>query len=447
MFVACFAAAALTLTDGTDAAWEKRVEALIRQLDDASFTRREAAQQALLAEGEKIVPLLDRARPDANLELRRRIERIRYQLVGYADELTAHLQRLSLVDPDSRPELPADLTSAVAAYQPKTGDLLLKLIADPKHRLRRAAVWVFCHTWQSASAAQVDRYLQTVFTLKAYHRDRYPLHVPALIETRYYLVDGWLGFPKDLVWETVTTLYLDGQPHGKPYRYDYPGPAATTGWVPTGALPEGKHTLHFVVQYSFTHRGVKRQGQVRSRDFTFAIAAAAQDDLQAPADPAHDALLQKVFSIRAHEYEEQDKALIIGRGEDLRVDPWQPQVTWKNAAGRTAGIHVPVWKLSQALPVDLCFEVELRDKRTGQTFKGDGLIAKRGKIGQGYFTPRDARAFAAGRDGFVEVELRLTPSRALALTDPEVTRYYPGTITRTLRCKVFAEVPENEPRK
>src|SRR6266704_1830827 len=72
-------------------AWQPRIEALIRQLGDASFAKREAATKALLAEDEKIVPLLDKAKKGADLEIARRIDRIRYQVYGYTEDLTAFL--------------------------------------------------------------------------------------------------------------------------------------------------------------------------------------------------------------------------------------------------------------------------------------------------------------------------------------------------------------------
>src|SRR5437899_12162260 len=73
-------------------AWQSRIEALIRQLGDASFAKRDAATKALLAEDEKIVPHLDQAKKDADLEVSRRIDRIRYQVFGYAEDMTAFLK-------------------------------------------------------------------------------------------------------------------------------------------------------------------------------------------------------------------------------------------------------------------------------------------------------------------------------------------------------------------
>jgi hypothetical protein len=421
-----------------------RADMLIRQLGHPLFTQREAAQEALLRMGERVVPLLDQRRPAADLESQRRIDRIRYQLVGYADDIVAFLEKLPSNVPDDRVVVPAHAISAVALAQPKSGDLLLRLIADEKHRLRRPAVRLFCATWTSASAAQLERYFQAAFVLKAYHRDRYPRGVPAMIEMRYYLIDGWLGFPKDMHWQTTTTHYLDGKPYGRPYSSGYPGPAATTGWIKTDQLAEGRHSVRSTVEYEVKHPGGVQRGKVRSPDYVFDVIADAPNDLIAAANTVVDEQVKKLFVIREHEW--QEPGLVIERRTEQRIDPWQPQITWTDQNGKPAGLHVPIWKLWQALPVDLCWEVEMREVATGKTWPCDALVAKRGKIGQGYFSPREARAFCAGRDGFVEVELRLTPSRGAALSDPDVTSYYSGSITRRLRCKVFAEVP-SEPRK
>jgi hypothetical protein len=50
---------------------------------------------------------------------------------------------------------------------------------------------------------------------------------------------------------------------------------------------------------------------------------------------------------------------------------------------------------------------------------------------------RDERKLAKGRSGFVPVRLVLKPSRAMALSDLRVTRYFPGKIvTDVLQVKV-----------
>ncbi|GEM_PF-3318632 len=431
-------------------AGQPRIEALIRQLGDASFAKREAAAKALLAEGDAIVPLLDRARQGADLELSRRIDRIRYQLVGYIDDLTAFLSGPAFPDAEERPRrplaaLPFDeppnplpgVVSLVAVHQPNSGDFLLKIIADPNHKLHRPATQLFCETWLSGSPQQLQTYLQTTFYLQAVHRRRYPQSVDAYIETRYWHRYGWIGWPKDLSWQIRMTHALDGRPYGKPFVQKHPGDGAATGWINAGKLEQGNHVLRCEVEYAFTHQGSKHQGKVHALEIDFAVGPAVlANDLIAPTDAALAKLVRA--ALRIHDYQGQD-----GRGK-VR-NPWQPQVTWEESKGKTRGLHVPVWSVKEPLPIDLCFDVTIRDTQTGKLYPGDPLVLHKGKTSRGYFTPRDARAFCKDRDGFVEVEIDLQPARSQALTDPAITSYFGWPIVSpTLRAKVIGEVKEVE---
>jgi len=446
--------------DEPQPAWQPRIEALIRQLGDPSFAKRDAATKALLAEDEKIVPLLDKAKKGADLEVARRLEHIRTQLMGYAEDITTFLKSLPSSDRESLPEVPRELIGMVAARQPKSGDFLLAIIADPKDPLNRAATHLFCATWDSGTGAQLERYFQSSFRLQAFHRPRYPQGVDAYIETRYWQHHGWVGWPRNLEWQTRTTHLVDGQPHGKPFVYNYPGAAATTGWINAGKLDLGQHKLRFEVEYEFTHQGVKRQGKAKSPEFAFAVVAPAPtDDLIAPTNADLAKQVRAALHIVEYEgqHEKNSKFLDGAGGNRMRVewvdnvlhihDVWEPQVTWEEPKGKKRGLHIPQWSVDKPLPVDLCFDVTLRDLETGKSYAGDPLVLKKGKTGRGYFTPRDARAFSAGRDGFVKIEIDLQPSRSVALTDPEITSYFGWPITSpTLRAKIINEVaqPKNK---
>ena len=426
----------------TPPAWHERVEALIRQLGDASFAKRDAATKALIAEGDKIVPLLDKARPNADLELARRIDRIRYQVVGYIEDLTAFLSDPAFSDVETRPRQRFDLLllgeqpdplpgmmALVAAQQPKAGDFLLKIIADPNHNLHRPATRLFCATWSSGSHEQLQTYLQTTFSLQAVYRSRYPQGVDAYIETRFWHRYGAIGWPNGLSWQTRITHSLDGQPYGKPFVFTYPGGGAATGWINAGKLEQGRHMVRFDVDYAFTHHGSKHENKVRSPEFAFAVGPAVlANDLIAATDAA---LAKQVReALRILDYEGQD-------GREKVRSPWQPQVTWEEPMGKTRGLHAPVWSVKAPLPVDLCFDVTIRDVQTGKLYPGDPLVLPKGKTGRGAFMPRDARGFCKDKDGFVTVEIDLQPSRSQALTDPAVTSYFGWPIVSpTLRAKI-----------
>lgn len=419
-------------TDDSNSAWEARVEGLIKQLGDASFAKRDAATKALLAEGDSIVPLLDRARVGADLELSRRIDRIRTQLVGYIRDLTDFLQSLPATDERQLPPIPPEMVTMVGANQPKSGNFLLKIIAERDHPLHRRATHLFCAAWHTGPPQHLERFLQSSFRLQAFHRPKYPHGIDAYIETRFWQHHGWIGWPKGLEWQTTTTHIIDGQAHGKPFVYKYPGGAATTGWINVGKLSQSKHTLRFEVEYQFTHKGETRRATLRSPEFAFSVVAPEPgNDLIAPTNAA----LAKLV---------RDKLLFLEVGS-APLDGWRPQVTWEDPKGKQRGLHVPEWWAPQPLPVDLCFDVGLRDLATGKTYPCDALVLKKGETARGYFTPRDARAFCKDREGFVEVEIELQPSRSVALTHPDITGYFGWPITsKKLRAKVFGEVKEVE---
>jgi hypothetical protein len=59
---------------------EQQIRALVRQLGDREFRRREAAQCALLREGMRILPVLDRLGPQEDAEIGRRVASLQGQI-------------------------------------------------------------------------------------------------------------------------------------------------------------------------------------------------------------------------------------------------------------------------------------------------------------------------------------------------------------------------------
>src|SRR5262245_54632423 len=425
--------------------WQPNVRALIRQLGDPSFAKREAAVKALLAEGDKIVPLLDQARKDADLELGRRIDRVRYQLVGFIEELTEYLSGPAFSDAEPRLRTPAALlllpetpdplpgiVAFVAGHQPKSGDFLLKIIAEPNHQLHRPATQLFCESWVSASPQQLRTYLETTFGLQAVHRPRYPPGLDDHIGPRFWHQYGSVGWPKDLHGQITITHKLDGKLHGKPLVFTYPGGGAATGSLNAGKLEQGNHSVGCKVECVFTHQGREHRCKTRSEEVAFAVGPAVlANELVAPTDVA---LAKQVrAALRMLDYEGQD-------GRDKVARPWHPQTTWLEPQG-SRGLHAPVWLVKEPLPVDLCFDVTMRDLHTGQSYPAESLVLHKGKLGRGDFTLRDPRAFCADRDGFIQVQIELRPSPTQALSDPMVTKYFPWPITSpTLRAKIVGEM-------
>jgi hypothetical protein len=343
------------------------------------------------------------------------------------------------------------LRGLIAEHEPGSGNVLLEFLADPKHKLHRKAVGTFMATWDVATPDQVDTYIQKTVTLKTTHRAKFPAKVGAMISFEAQSLDGWTGWPlrdsKTFTFNTRTTRYLDGDPYDKPFEYRYP--FATVGWFRVGELAEGKHTVHAVMEYEFTQNGQKRKGEIRSKDSKFeVIAADTPDDLVAPKAEALDRKVRDLFKVRENDFDPKaftgyQPGTLPAQGAEYE---WGPQVTWQSGTGPLSGLHCPLWMMSAPLAdVDLCFDVEIHDVKTGTVYAADPVVIHRGRhMGRGFIIPRNAPAFAKGRDGFVSVKVIFKPSWAIALTVPEVKSYYPGTIkSDELRMKVYQKI---EPR-
>ena len=59
----------------------------MKQLGGPKFATREAAQKELLKRGEEVVPELDRLAKSTDAETAERIRKVRYDLVGYKDDI------------------------------------------------------------------------------------------------------------------------------------------------------------------------------------------------------------------------------------------------------------------------------------------------------------------------------------------------------------------------
>jgi hypothetical protein len=420
-----------------------RVTRLVKQLGDEAFDRRQAAEKQLIALGPGILPILDKLGASRDPEVAVRIRRVRRALADPLDEIRDALKRdLPLVRPDSRWDLDPRVPPLIAKNQPKAGDFLLSIIKDPGHPLHRPAVNAFVQNWDTMTAGQQHTYLQHSLILKAEGRGKYPREVDAKIGLQYAFRYGWGGRPaaEKLRLVTETTHFLDGKPYGAPYRYPYPSSGCTTGWVKPRDLSLGRHTVSLRVRYEASHGGKKVTGTVESEKFSFRMLSAdTPDDLIAPRDAKIAKLVRSALRVAETENE------LLAKGPGLRgfppfggADPWRPQITWQGKKGEGAGLHVPVWRVERVLPVDLCFEVTLQVVGTGKEYPADPVIYYKGQTGsRGYFSPREVRKVTEGRSGFVPVRLILKPSRALALTDPKVTHYFPEKIvTGVLRMKV-----------
>lgn len=437
----------LLVASGTaGAADPPTVADLVRQLGDAKFAVREAAQRELLTRGEGIVPELDRLSKGADAETADRLAKVRYRLVGYKDDIRRLLAEVHEGLDSAAVPIADELRGLIGEYQPGSGNLLLDILADPKHRLHRRAIRTFVSCWDAATPDQIDVYVRQSVTLASRHRPKFPAKVGAMISVEVQLREGWVSWPQPepngFTFKTRTTRYLDGKPIDKPFDYRYP--FGTLGWYRVGAMAEGKHTIHAVLDYEFTQRGEKRKGSIRSKDSMFEVVSAdTPDDLIAPRSEELTKQVRGRFAVRESEHDPKKfTGLQVGTLPAQGAEHhWYPQVTWEVSKGVRAGVHCPVRFVTQPLDVALCFDAEIHDLKTGTVYPADPIVVRAQEIGHNWIVPKDVRAFAKGREGFVAVKVVLKPSRALALTNPDVKRYYRDPITSDeLRMKVYQKV-------
>jgi hypothetical protein len=324
-------------------------------------------------------------------------------------------------------------------------DVLLAILANPKHKLHRRAVRTFVTCWDAATPDQIDAYIRQSVTVGTRHRPKFPAKVGATIPFEAQLRDGWAGWPairggKKFDFRMRTTCYLDGRPYDKPF--DHPYPFATVGTYRVAELADGKHTIHAVLEYEFTHRGEGRKGEIKSPESIVEVVPDGGDDLAAAASVKMADLVRAAFSVQGVPTHGVGRDVIdIGRYSE------PPHVSWGVAPNRSAGVYCPIWAVRTELDVDLCFDVEIRDMASGKIFAASPICVLRGERVRGYVVPRDVRAFAEGRSGLVRVEVTFKPSRALALSEPRVRQYFPNPISAELYMKIVPPVPPIPPAK
>ncbi|HUW18009.1 MAG TPA: leucine-rich repeat domain-containing protein [Sedimentisphaerales bacterium] len=356
------------------------------------------------------------------------------------EEIRRMLSELPEIEDDDRPDISDELKDYIVAMQPASGNALLAIISDPEDVVHRRAANAFLQTWASMSAEQIGAYLRYSMTAYTRLRPQYPQGAEAYVGGGYTIRYGWGGWPvdKDVKIRTSSYKILDGQVGGMPHGgldgkpFDYEGPMAGTGGIPVAELGLGRHTVQAVTDYEVTYKGVTYTGTVKSEAAVFEIIAAeGLNELAAPDDPELNELVRGAFRFvdggQPIEY--------LGRREDA----WEPQISsnTKGSADEYA-LCMPGWELTEALPVDLCFKVELHLEQSGEVIEGDSFVVIKGEKRSDYFLPHYVIDFAKIKEGFISLRIVLRPSYEVALSNTRVTQYYNGTLTSgVLRAKTY----------
>src|SRR4029077_11293935 len=161
-----------------------------------------------------------------------------------------------------------------------------------------------------------------------------------------------------------TTRFVDGKPYEKPQTCAQP--FGLVGRINVGELAQGKHTISAVMGYEFTHRGDKRKGEFRSKESQFEVVPADTfGDLMAPRSEERAERVKREFVI----HESDHTGLIILDGKAIIR---KPNALGLETHGRI-GIARLVWEIADPLDVDLCFEVELKDNKTGTVYPAEPI--------------------------------------------------------------------------
>ena len=463
MHTRCLTVALIVLSIGNATALEpaeadpkfvSRVTGLVRQLGDENFDRRQAAQKQLVAFGPAALPILDRLEPFADPEVEHRVRAVRRAVGGPVEELREALAIYARLNPNHEREFDPATLKLVGDHQPATGDFLLALIADPKQPLRRTALKTLVGAWNAMTPGQVRTHIEKSVQFVVHQRSAYPRGVDAQLGMGNNTRDGWNGVPRPdlLKMSTVTVHTLDGKPYGEPFAYAALG--CTTGWIKTKDLALGRHAVSAAVKFEFAHAGKTVAGSVQSPQYTFEMLPAnTPDDLAAPGDAAVEKMIRAFkFSETAEPAEAPNQLRQNFRGQGgipVAVDWWRPQTTWVGKDGKPNGLHLPCWKQDKALPVDLAFAVSVRIVASGEEFPAGTLVSIKGEADYSAwnFYLKDVVAVTKGLSGFVPVKIVLKPSRAAALTNLRVTKYFTGeVVSEPLRMKVGpAATPAADP--
>jgi hypothetical protein len=255
--------------------------------------------------------------------------------------------------------------------------------------------------WNTMSDDERKEYLSRAIKLETHPRLEYPQGNEAYIRVEYGFTLPW-GWPPPEP-RAVFRHYVDGEPYGKPFKYD--GYKCAEWEVVPGLLDLGTHTYYWTLGYRLKNGDKSVSSVLTSDTFTFEVVSAdTPDRLAAPSDPRLDQHVRAAFEIAGT----------------------LPGVTPLSACGLR---QTPQWKLSEPLPIDLCFEVEMHALNTGDVHAGYPIVVLKGTTGSGSFLVRGGSGAPwPVRDGTVALRVVLRPSGSTALYWPGVTCYYCGTI-------------------
>ncbi|MDA1017727.1 MAG: hypothetical protein O3A00_25125 [Planctomycetota bacterium] len=354
-------------------------------------------------------------------------------------------------------EVPHTLQNMIAQHLPDSGDVLMTLCESDDEVMANRASTVLVRFLDGLTDPQAKRYFDAGFAHFAEKRDRYPQGIDAMIGLGYRFNFGHEGLPKDRKYQfqTTTRHFLDGKEFGeKPYSY--PGPGAASESVKLKDLEVGEHVIRMTTEWEFTRGERPLKGTFETDDVKFEITAAdTPDDLIAKPNLGLAKIVKESLQFR-----ESDTSF----RRRPRFRPYDPQRAWrpntytlsKDGTGPVYALHTPSWRMNRLLPVDLAFKMKMKVEGTDlelPCYDAVVLSGERTSTRHVYTADRLDELVKklldhADETGFVKVRFILTPSREVALQNPKIKKYFPGSISSDvlrIRVSTSTAVPLNLP--
>jgi hypothetical protein len=314
---------------------------------------------------------------------------------------------------------------------------------------RRRGYWcnLLLNIWGAGALSenQKSTLLDALGRITIEGRARFPLGSTA----RIHMTSAWpsgVRPPQTLRFASTSRVVVDGEPTGRPYRSRYPLPYVPQ-FTPTDYGP-GKHRFHVETEYSIRNGKATFSKTVRSPDQEFEVLLPGEDcGLERKTDPELDTLVERTFRFVVDTTAFDEPGEAGGNGGDS--DPASRPLRVPRSGGGQLEIHGRHrWKLAAPLPLDLAFETEYEMLDFNQFLPGPALYVPKGSTPSGEFRPVDYgyRLRALRQPGTYRFRVHLTPSRDVALMQPDSEVYWDGYIlvSPEMAIRITEVLPENK---
>lgn len=329
-----------------------------------------------------------------------------------------------------------DQIDVIKSGMPDTGDALIKIISERDNAMRVVAINLISMVLDALTLAQIESLAHAQIASYVSGHSKYLKGTESYIGTGYIYA---LQVDEKNRVQTRSYKYLDGEQYGDSNHHS--GMMASSGGIHLKDLDYGTHTVKTVTEYELNHNGVIIKGKAESPELTFEIVRRkASRKYATPHDRAQGKAVRNASSF----IETRD---VVTTQEDLsprNSEPWKPGNTmqFKGSDNIYAG-HFPFFRVSEGLPVDLSFEVEIELVDTGEILEGAPIFVRKGSMGHRRLEPKDLQSFFLSREGYVSLKATLTPKMP---DSPSQNNYYNDSFeSPVVRAKVYRFLEDTAP--